>query len=85
MTNLNIDTIKKCWWVKMHATVTVWTKWQVVIPSEVRELLNINPWDNLMVITKHGKALWMIKTDDMDELMEFMQREINEWKNIKNN
>lgn len=83
MWKLDMEEIKKCWWVKMHSTVTVGTKWQVVIPSEVRELLNIKVWDSLMVITKHWKAIWMVKTDDMELLMEYMQKEINEWKKLK--
>jgi AbrB family looped-hinge helix DNA binding protein len=62
--------------MKMYTTVTVGTKWQVVIPQEVRERLNIRPWDSLMVVTKHGKAIGMIKTDDMAEFMAYMQNEI---------
>gem|GEM_PF-2832959 len=29
-----------------------------------------------MVVTKNGKAIGMIKTDDMAEFMEYMQSEI---------
>ena len=63
------------WGVKMHTTVTVGTKWQVVIPQEVREMLNIKPGDTLMVVTKHGKAVGMVKMDDVDELMEYIKKE----------
>jgi len=62
-------------WLKLHTTVTVGTKWQVVIPLEVREMLNIVPWDSLMVITKDWIAIWMIKTDNINDLMEYMQKE----------
>ena len=62
--------------VKMFWSVTVGTKWQVVIPKEVRETLNINPGDTLMVLTKHGKAIGMIKADDMPAFMEYMQAEM---------
>lgn len=65
------------WGVKMHTTVTVGTKWQVVIPQEVREMLNINHGDTLMVVTKHGKAVGMVKMDDIDELMEYIKKEQN--------
>lgn len=64
---------KQC--VKIHSTVTVGTKWQVVIPSEVREMLSIKPWDTLMVVTKLWKAIWMVKLDDIDELMEYIKKE----------
>ncbi|MCK9273145.1 AbrB/MazE/SpoVT family DNA-binding domain-containing protein [Candidatus Gracilibacteria bacterium] len=65
---------KKCG-VKMHTTVTVGTKGQVVIPQEVREMLNIKPGDTLMVVTKHGKAVGMVKLDNVDELMEYIKKE----------
>lgn len=63
--------------VKMHSTVTVGAKWQVVIPQEVREMLNIQPGDSLMVVTKCGKAIGMIKTDDMNEFLTYIQSEMN--------
>jgi len=39
-------------------------------------MLDIKPGDTLMVITKHEKAIGMIKTDDMAEFMTYMQNEI---------
>lgn len=69
------DRLSKECWIKLHSTVTVWTKWQVVIPSDIRELLWIKPWDTLMVVTKHSKAIWMIKTDDVELLMEYIKNE----------
>jgi len=48
----------------------------VVIPQEVREQLNIHPGDTLMVVTKHGKAIGMIKTDDMADFMAYMRSEM---------
>lgn len=62
--------------VKMYGSVTVGTKGQVVIPKEVREDLGINPGDTLVVVTKHGKAIGMVKADDMQAFMEYMQKEI---------
>lgn len=61
--------------MKMHTTVTVGSKWQVVIPQDVRNMLGIKPGDTLMVITKHEKAIGMIKTDDMAEFMTYIQNE----------
>lgn len=78
------EAIHKEWWLKLHSTVTVWTKGQVVIPAEVRELLNLKSWDTLMVITKYGKAIWMIKTDDIDVMMEYMKKEMENMKNAIN-
>lgn len=62
--------------VKMYGSVTVGTKWQVVIPKEVREALDIDSGDTLIVLTKHGKAIGMIKADDMPAFMEYMQQEM---------
>lgn len=76
----DIQKIQELGCVKMHSTVTVGTKGQVVIPVEVRNLLGLKPGDNLMVITKHDKAIGMVKMDDLDVMMEYMQQEINAWK-----
>lgn len=75
-----MDLNEKCW-IKIYWAVTVWAKWQVVIPSQIRKNLNINIWDSLMVVTKHGKAIWMVKQDDIEELMKYMEEEINIYKN----
>lgn len=63
--------------VRMHGSVVVGPKGQIVIPKDVRDLLNISPGDNLIVITKHGKAVGMVKTDDLEELMEYVRREMD--------
>jgi AbrB family looped-hinge helix DNA binding protein len=76
-TNLN----DQCW-VKIYWTVTVWAKWQVVIPAQIRKTLDINVWDNLMVLTRHWKAIWMVKQDDIEELMAYMEAEMKSYKNI---
>ncbi|MDD2891758.1 MAG: AbrB/MazE/SpoVT family DNA-binding domain-containing protein [Candidatus Gracilibacteria bacterium] len=62
--------------VKMYGSVTVGTKGQVVIPRDVRADLDIKPGDTLIVLTKHGKAIGMIKTDDMEVFMEYMKKEM---------
>lgn len=65
---------KKCS-MKLHWTTTVWPKWQVVIPKEVRDLLNISPWDSITIVTKDNKAVAMIKNEDLKELFEYMKSE----------
>lgn len=66
---------KKCD-VCMYGSVTVGTKGQVVIPKEVREVLHINPGDTLMVVTKHNKAIGMVKADDLEAFMEYIRKEM---------
>lgn len=62
--------------VRMFGSVTVGTKGQVVIPKEIRDMLQIESGDTLMVLTKHDKAIGMIKTDDLEAFMEYMKKEM---------
>lgn len=61
----------KIWW-----SVTVWPKWQIVIPKEVRDILEISPWDTLVTISKWSIAVWFVKNWDMQKMMEYMQEEM---------
>ena len=63
--------------MKMHGSVTVGSKWQIVIPSDVRKLLSIESGDTLFAISKHGKAIAFIKTEDIEEFMRYMQQEMD--------
>ncbi len=62
-------------WVKMHGSVTVGTKWQIVIPKEVRDMLEIAEWDTLMTMTKYGKFVWFIKAEDMEDFINLLKSE----------
>ena len=63
--------------IKMCGSVTVWPKWQVVIPKEVREMLNIQPGDSLVVIVKAEKAVGMIKSENIPDMIDYIQWEMN--------
>ena len=62
--------------VKMHGKVTVWPKSQVVIPKDVRDLLDINPGDDLMIISKWDVAIGMIKSDDVPKFLQYIHSEL---------
>lgn len=62
--------------IKMHGSVVVWSKGQIVIPSDVRKMLEIEPWDSLFCITKDGKAIWLIPTQNLNDFMEYMKSEM---------
>ena len=62
--------------VKMHGKVTVWPKSQVVIPKDVRDLLHIVPGDDLMIISKWDVAIGMIKSDDIQNFLKYVNSEL---------
>jgi len=60
----------------MHGKVTVWPKSQVVIPKDVRDLLKIIPGDDLMIISKWDIAIGMIKSDDVQKFLLYINSEM---------
>ena len=64
-------------WVKMHGSVTVGTKGQIVIPKDVRDILGIVEWDTLMTMTKYGKFVGFIKAEDMEDFIDLIKAECN--------
>ena len=71
--------------VKMYGSVIVGSKWQVVIPSALRTDLHINPGDQMFVMTKHNKLVGLIKLDDMQTFLTYMQEEMDVIKEMAKN
>lgn len=63
--------------VRMHGTVTVGTKGQIVIPKEVRDMLDLNEGESLLTITKYGKFVGFIRTDDVEDFIALLKAECN--------
>lgn len=63
--------------LRMHGSVTVGTKGQIVIPKEARDMLAIEEGDSLLTITKYGKYVGFVRTDDIPELLELLKQEYN--------
>lgn len=61
--------------VRMHGSVTVGTKWQIVIPKEVRDMLDIQEGETLLTMTKYGKFVGFIKTEDVKEFIDLLKTE----------
>ena len=61
--------------MKLYWVVTIWPKWQIVIPKDIREKLDIKTGDYLAVIIKDDKYLWFIKNEHMWELMKYVESE----------
>ena len=73
--------LKKMIDLKVVSTTTVWPKWQIVIPKEIRDTLNIKPWDNMVVLMKNWKYIWLVKNDDIWDLMKYIT---SEWVELPN-
>jgi AbrB family looped-hinge helix DNA binding protein len=62
--------------IKIHGKVTVWPKSQIVIPKDVRTLIGIKPGDDLMIVSKWDMAIAMVKSDDVQKFLQYMNAEI---------
>jgi len=67
---------------KLYGTTKVGARGQVVIPAEARKDLRLKPGDQLLVIGKHNKALGLIRSEDLAEMIEMVMENIvdKKWK-----
>jgi len=61
---------------KLYGTTTVGARGQVVIPAEARKDLGLSPGDQLIVMGKFGKALGLIKTDEMESFVKVIMENL---------
>jgi len=61
--------------IKLYWVVTVWPKWQIVIPKEIREKLNLKTGSTLAIILKDEKYLWFVKNEDIWDLYNYIESE----------
>lgn len=61
--------------IKLYWTTNIWPKWQLVIPKEIRDMLNISPWDSMTILLKDDKFIWILKNDDLKDLLDYMKTE----------
>ncbi len=66
----------ECSNIQIFGNVVVGAKWQIVIPNEVRKMIDLNPGDSMIVTVKHGKAIWLVKSTDLASFVEMMQEEL---------
>lgn len=62
---------------KFISTVRVGDKGQIVIPKEVREMFEIEPGDNLMLMADQERGIAIVAFDGM---MDFMKESIRQAK-----
>jgi AbrB family looped-hinge helix DNA binding protein len=52
--------------------VTVGTKWQIVIPKEIRDKLGIFPGKKFITLLKDDKYLGLVDHENMDDLKKYI-------------
>jgi len=68
---------------KLYGSATVGTKGQVVIPSEARDELGIQPGDRLYVVgSPEMKWVGFIQEDQLRELIEKITDNVENYKNL---
>lgn len=68
---------------KVYGTATIGAKGQVVIPAEARKDLKLKPGDHLLVMGKLGKALGLIKAEELEALIGIVMENLSD-KKMKN-
>ncbi len=73
------------WNFKIVWSATIWPKWQVVIPKNIREEMWVETGDNLVCISKWGKWVIFIKADTVLEFIDYVKNELQQVKNKSEN
>lgn len=60
--------------IKLYGTTTIWPKGQLVIPKDIRDKLNLNPGDSMTIVLSDDKFIWLIRNQDIRELMEYLEK-----------
>lgn len=67
--------------MKIEWSASIGTKWQIVIPKNVREKFNLKPWNDLVVLSSDS-AMILIKSEDLKDMMKCFENIINDSKNL---
>lgn len=71
------DTKKKEHTLRICGTWSVGSKWQIVIPKEVRDILGMESWDSVSFLLKDEKFLWIVPNNSIDLIMQYIESEKN--------
>lgn len=67
--------------MKIEGTASIGTKWQIVIPKNVRKKFDLKAWDDLVVLSSDCATL-LIKSEDLKEMMNNFEKVIKDSKSI---
>ncbi len=70
---------------KFYGKVPVGTKGQIVIPAEARRAMNINPGDNVVIISgppNHSKMMSIIPEDEFSKFLKFFEEHVTNLKKV---
>ncbi len=68
---------------KFYGKVPVGTKGQIVIPAEARKIMNINPGDNVIIISgppHHEKTINIMPEAEFNKFLKFFESQITNLK-----
>lgn len=70
---------------KLYGTATVGTKGQIVIPSEAREELNIQPGDRLYILNAmNGSGIVCLKEEMLESMVEHLTAQVEDFRALQN-
>lgn len=67
--------------IKIEGTASIGTKWQIVIPKNVRKKFDLKAWDDLVVLSSDCATL-LIKSENLKEMMNNFEKVIKDSKSI---
>lgn len=70
---------------KLYGTATVGTKGQIVIPSEAREELNIQPGDRLYILNAmNGSGIVCLKEEMLESMVASLTAQVEDFRALQN-
>ncbi len=57
--------------LKLGWLATIWSKWQIVIPKDIRDKIWLKTWDQVALLySLEKKHISIVKNDDLNKLFE---------------
>lgn len=61
--------------IKIYWIAQIWQKRQVVIPKNIRDIIWLHSWDEVMFLLRDWKFIWIIKHNDLDNIINYAKSE----------